>query len=118
MSCHGASPLSSSGQKRAQGLGEVLMVEASRNSQSQGHFTYLNGPKFTWGEGLHSTVLRLPPLNSTNLSRMAGVVVDQIRGETAHWGEILEVSTDGHYRVVYPKSQDTGQLTGTLATHA
>jgi len=103
VSCVGASPLSSSGKRRAQGLGEILMVEASHDSRSQGHFTYLNGPKFVWGERLQTTVLRLPPLSSSNLVRLAGVVVDRLTPRPEQIGRILEISPKGTATVVYPR---------------
>ena len=104
ISCTGASPLSSSGKHRAQGLGEILMVEASRDSQAQGHFTYLDGPKFVWGDRLHTTVLRLPALSSSNLARLAGVVVDRLTPRSEEVGRILEASPEGRVSLVYPRT--------------
>ncbi|MDX5935702.1 NAD-dependent epimerase/dehydratase family protein [Acidithiobacillus thiooxidans] len=101
VSCYGASPLSSDARLRSKGLGEIIVREASEDSAAQGHFTYLNGPKFGWGSRLASTVLRLPKLRSADLDHWARIIIETL-DDPESIGKIQEAWTDKARVTIYP----------------
>ncbi|MEK8089924.1 complex I NDUFA9 subunit family protein [Thermithiobacillus plumbiphilus] len=58
MSALGADPTAPSAYLRSKGIGQEIVRQAGEDSAAKGWFTYLDGPKLVWGQGLQVTIFR------------------------------------------------------------